>query len=145
MGRQKTNERIGDFVLNNEAEYDWNVYPHAPDGRGGRKKFKIKCRFRHITRDRRVEVLQEHRERVEALRQAKGSDDELDLQKGVNSFEVELLREALVSFSGVVDAQGAPVPCTDETKDLLLANDWARSALLDGYIKSLSGRDDTGN
>lgn len=147
-----TTAQIGDFVLNNDAEYDWTVYPLVPGARGKRDKLRIGARFKHVPATRRIEILDEFRENMKRRAKPAGDSgedinevDELSVAKDVLSFEGLLLDEVLIDFKHVRDANGNAVPCTPETKQMLLENSWARSALFNGYMQSLQSRDDTGN
>lgn len=142
------NTVVGAFVLNNEATYPWTIYVHVP-GSNGKHKVKFKAEFRHVTPERRLEILQEFRE---ALRQresaAQGSDaqdDDVSVLKDALSYERMLLDEVLIGFSGIIDMNKAEIPFNDDTKAMLLSNSWARDALLAGYHTSLQGRSAEGN
>lgn len=147
-----TNTKVGDFVLNNDAEYDWTVYPNVPGAKGKREKLRIGARFKHVTAERRVSIMEEYRDRLKTRAKPKGDDgidlnddDEVDAVKELLSFEGLLLEEVLVDFKHVRDTDGNEVACTSETKAQLISNSWARSALIHGYMQSLQSRDDTGN
>lgn len=145
--------KVGDFVLNNEAEYDWTVYPHVPGAKGKREKLRIGARFKHVTAERRIQILEEFREHYKQRSKAKSGesgvdvndDEDVDAVKSVMSFEGAMLDEVLVDFKHVRDTDGNEVACTPETKAMLLQNSWARSALFTGYMQSLQSRDDSGN
>ena len=148
----KSTTAVGDFVLNNEAEYDWTVYPHVPGDKGKRQKLRIGARFKHVTAERRIEIMEEFREKLKQRAQSKTADgidindeDDIDVVKSALSFEGLLLEEVLISFKHVRDKDGNEVESTQETKAQLISNSWARSALSAGYMQSLQSRDDSGN
>lgn len=144
----KTKVQIGAFVLNNDATYDWSVYPEVPGPGGKRVKVKIGCQFKHVSPQRRVEIMEEWRERLKA-RESAAKDaeqgDEVEAATALLSYEEMLLQEVLVSFSNVRTPAGDELECNDETKSQLIANSWARDALMKGYFQSLKSRDDQGN
>lgn len=153
MSKQRSaNTSVGDFVLNNDAEYDWTVYPYVPGEKGKRTKLRIGARFKHVTAERRVEILEQYRENMKL--RAKGPTDsgedvneaeDLEVVKAALSFEGLLLDEVLINFKHVRDKDGNEVACTPDTKAMLISNAWARNALATGYMASLSSRDDAGN
>lgn len=142
-------QQVGAFVLNNDATYSWTVYVFIPKANGGGKtKTKFKVEFRHVSRERKTEILEEFRaqlKRRELLTESPQSDDDIDAVKEIASFQQLLLEEAVVSFSGVVDQAGQEVPCTEATKKQLLSNAWASDAIMAAYTTSLQGRSDQGN
>jgi hypothetical protein len=153
----KTNTKVEDFVLNNEAEFDWVCYPHVPGDGGHRTKMRIGARFKHVSDERRIEVMEQFRENVKARvklaeKAEKGEeggaeveDDDIQTVKQIVSFEAMLLEEVLVSFKYVKDPKGNAVLCTPETKTQLISNSWARKCLLRGYQQAMDSRDDAGN
>ncbi|MBI2397738.1 MAG: hypothetical protein HYV17_08060 [Xanthomonadales bacterium] len=160
MSPKANKQQIGEFILNNDATYDWIVYPEVPGKNGARVKVKIGATFKHVTPERRVEVLEEYRKLVKERAKRRDRDepapvdedesqgsgvDDVEAVKQALGFEGSLLSEVLIGFKYVRDPQGQPVEFNDETKAALLANSWARGALFRGYIKSLSDRDDAGN
>jgi hypothetical protein len=50
----------------------------------------------------------------------------------------EFLCEAVVSLEDIADAQGNPLPYSDELRDQVLALPYARSALARGYFDAVS-------
>lgn len=146
---KQQNQAVGAFVLNNEAEYPWTVFVHVPKASGGGKaKTKFKAVFRHVSQERRMQLLEELRTRLVEQRQLQTNpqdEDATDAVRDVISFQRSVLDEALVSFSGIVDAAGDEVPCTEDTKAALLENAWAQDALMAAYTTSLQGRSDEGN
>lgn len=144
----RNNQTVGAFVLNNEALYPWTIYVHVPGARGGKEKLKFKAEFRHLSSERRLQVLENFKNNLKArtaVNDAPQSEDAVDTLKDVASFEDMILDEALQGFSGIVDAQGDALPYNEETKKQLISNSWARDALLFGYQQSLVGRSDLGN
>lgn len=144
----KPKQQIGAFVLNNDATYDWAVYPEVPGVGGKRTKVKIACVFLHVSPKRRVEIMEEWREHMKLHQEAsknREDGDDVDAASALLSYEEMLLQEVLVSFSNVKDPQGNDLPCTDETKTALISNSWARDALMKGYFQSLKSRDSEGN
>ena len=65
-------------------------------------------------------------ERSRALRNGEISDD-------------DFLREVLVGWSGVADADGADLPFSDEARDRLIAIPYVRVALIEAYFDFVAG------
>lgn len=152
--KTSTNTKVEDFVLNNEAEFDWVCYPHVPGNGGHRTKMRIGARFKHVSDERRVEVMEQFRENIKARAKlaekgqedgAEVEDSDIETVKQIVSFEALLLEEVLISFKYVKDVHGKAVECTPETKSQLISNSWARKCLLRGYQQAMDSRDDSGN
>lgn len=147
---KSSNQQVGAFLLNNDATYPWNVHVYTPSPTGGAKvKSKFKAEFKHVSPERRLEILQEFREQVRKREelQARGvqNDDDVEVLSNVLTFESMLLDEVLISFSGIVDKDRNELPCSADTKAALIANSWARDATLYAYNLSLQGRSAEGN
>lgn len=144
----RSNTTVGAFVLNNEAVYPWTIYVYVPTTNGGKQKVKFKAEFKHLTAERRLQVLEEFKANLQArtvVGDTPQTEDAVDAHKEITSFEELLLGEVLLGFSGIVDVNKQDLPFNDETKTALISNSWARDALLYGYQQSLVGRSDLGN
>lgn len=145
---RKNNVTVGAFVINNEATYDWNVYVFVPKAKGGGKeKVKFKATFRHLSSDRRVEILDEFRAQLELENEKNNpqDDDQVDKAKRAVNFEALMLKEVVMGFSGIKTPSGDEFSFNEDNLDLLLNNAWARDALLYAFLNSLKGRSDEGN
>lgn len=144
----KPNEKVGIFVLNNQAEYPWTCYAFVPNPNGGKKiKQKLKVRFRHMSKPERLEMLEEFKQKQrDALKAGENPQDEegADALRDVVSFQRVMLERALTWFE-CVDRDGNAVEPTDEGKELLLDNEWASDAIMYGLQQSWIGRNDEGN
>lgn len=148
MSKSQQNQTVGAFVINNEAVYPWNVYVFTPKPNGGGKiKTKFKAKFKHLSSERRVALLDEYREHLKssATNDTPQDDDQADVAKKALTFEEILLSEALVGFEGIKTPDGSEFESSEENKQLLLSNAWARDALMAAFITSLRGRSDEGN
>lgn len=144
------NQQVGAFDLNNDETYPWTVYVFKPSPTGGAKvKTKFKAEFKHVSSERRLEILQEFRDQARKREelQVRGvqSDEDVEALSNVLTFESMLLGEVLVGFSGIVDKDRNDLPCNDDTKAMLISNSWARDATLYAYNVSLQGRSAEGN
>lgn len=152
MTRTK-NQTVGNFVLNNDAVYPWMVYAWVPKPDGsGKVKTKFQVEFKHASPERRLELLDEFRDRLrqrEALESqnlGELSDDEANIMRDGVSFEQTLLNDVVVRFlKHVVDRDGNDISQNEGTKEAMLRNAWARDALLAAYQISLQGRNPEGN
>ena len=149
MSNQSRNVQVGAFVLNNDATYPWTVNVHTPSPKGGKLKTKFKAEFKHVTPERRLEILEEFREQLRKREQVAedgaAGDDDVQQIKDVMSFERMLLQEVLIGFSGIKTPDGSDLANTPENIGLVLSNSWARDALLQAYNVSLQGRSAEGN
>lgn len=147
------NVAIGDFILNNEARFAWTVYVFVPNAAGtGKTKLKFGVEFIHVTPERRLELLQnfrdkaEERKRLEEIPDAEKSDQDVEAIRQVLSFELMLLEETVASFTkGIRDTQGKDISAEEGTREKMFANAWARDALLYSYQQALQGRSAEGN
>lgn len=155
MNARNKGASVAPFVLDNDLRYDWTVKVHVPTGKGGRAVTKFTATFQHVSPERRNAILTELREQLRAqteLRSRPVDADEADeasaeeqLIDRVLSYEHQLLSEVLVGFKGIKTPAGGDLEYSPETRDQLLANSWARSALMAAYQQSLQSRDDRGN
>ncbi|MEQ1512978.1 MAG: hypothetical protein ABL934_09890 [Lysobacteraceae bacterium] len=147
------NVTIGDFVLNNEALFPWTVYVYVPNAAGtGKTKAKFGVEFCHVTPERRLELLQDFREkaeerkRLEEIPDGDKTDEDIEAIRQVLSFELMLLQETVARFTkGIRDPQGNDVSTDEATKAQMFSNAWARDALLYSYQQALQGRSAEGN
>lgn len=148
------NVTVGDFDLNNDAVFPWTVYVHVPNAQGtGKMKVKFTVEFKHVTPERRLELLQEfraqaeERKRLENIPDGEKSEDDIELIGQVLSFERMLLEETVVRFlKGVRDPKTKEdISTHEETKGKMFSNAWARDALLNDYQRALQGRSAEGN
>jgi hypothetical protein len=109
------------FRLVKEIEVDWPVVIEMPVDGGKTAKHQIDCRFRIAGKEAIAAVLDDP-----AAIAANGDGD--------------LLRRALVGFTGVQDEQGNVLPFSDETRDALLAVPYARVAIFRAYVDASLGR-----
>ncbi len=148
------NVTVGDFTLNNDAIFPWTVYVHVPNAAGtGKDKVKFSVEFKHVTPQRRLELLREFRDkaeerkRLEAIPDSDKTDEDIELIDQVLSFESMLLDEAVVRIlKGVRDPNTKEDISTHEgTKAGMISNSWARDAMLHHYQIALQSRSAEGN
>ena len=144
-------QQVGAFVLDNESEYSWFVKFYVPSGRGGQSLVKFKAIFRHLSEQRRQEILEEHRDflrnRQTILDEADYADDDenVDTARELLTFEEQVLRESLVGFSGIKDKDRNEVAFNEESLDMAMQNSWFRSATFSAFMQSLGTRKVSGN
>lgn len=152
------------FVLDNNLTYEWTIPVFVPF-KGGRRKTKFTAIFKHVSPQRRQEILVEMREQMkqqaearELLQRAESGDgdieqledDVIELAGRVISYQSALMEEVLVGWNGIKTPapegeKAGELAFSDEARDQLLANSWAASALMERYEISLKSRDDKGN
>lgn len=139
MSRKQT---VGVFVLDNDLTYPWWIYVYSPDGKGGTAKTKFKAEFRHLSPDRRQQIMEHYQDQLAEQRDAEDSDDLVKTSSQLKSFQHALLHEVTLNVSNLRDAEGQDLTFdSDDPKfEQLLDNSWARSALFDGYMRSLQSR-----
>lgn len=138
---------LPNFVLDNSHEFTWPVKVPVPI-EGRHKTFQFKARFKHVTPERRLEILEDFQEEAKARNQRLLADEaenaaddaETEIEKEHPTFEQDLLSEVLIGFEGINDTSGEPVEFSEASRDALLQNDFARTALLKAYMAALNGR-----
>lgn len=150
MAKKPQPQTVGIFFVDNDAVFPWTIPVFMPDPKkpGEKLRYKLPVEFRHVSPERRLEILADWREReLERMRigDTPADDDEVQVLKDIVSFERCLLNEAVVRFPGVLDKNKEVLPDTDETKQLVLSNAWAVSAALPSYKQFLIGHSAEGN
>ncbi len=150
MAKKPQQQPVGIFILDNEAVFPWTIPVHVPNPAkpGEKLKYKLPVEFKHISPERRQEILEEWRDR-ELARASVGDvprdTDDVETLAEVISFERAMLNEAVVRFPGVLGKDKQPLPDNDETKQAVLSNAWAVSAALPAYRNFLNGHSAEGN
>lgn len=153
MAKTRTSQQpVGIFILDNDAVFPWNIYVHVPNPNkpGEKQKFKLPVEFKHVTPERRQEILETWRDHeLERARigteEAIRDTDDVETLREIVSFERAMLNEAVHRFPNVLGPDGKQLPDTDETKQAVLSNAWAISAALPAYRQFLSGLSAEGN
>lgn len=150
MAKKPQQQTVGIFVLDNDAVFPWtiSVYMPNPNKPGEKQRYKLPVEFRHISPERRIEILEEWRDHElerASIGDSPKNDEEVQVLKDVQSFERAMLSEAVVRFPGVLDKDKQPLPDTEETKQAVLSNAWAISAALPAYRQFLDGHSAQGN
>ncbi len=141
----KQRQQVGAFVLDNDLEYPWWINVYVPDGKGGRHRVRFRAYFVHLSPDRRKQILEEYRDLVAEHRKAKDrdiEDDLVDAVEEIKTFQHHLLIEATRRIDKMLDTKGNKLDFTvdDPMFDQVLDNTWARQALAEHYMESLTSR-----
>jgi hypothetical protein len=151
---KQSNTVAGDFVLNNSCVFPWTVRVFVPNAKGDGKKdaAKFKVEFRHVTPEERLQLLEDfrreidERKRLESIPDEDKSPEDVEAVRKLISFENLLLDRVIERvLSGVRDGQGTDISQDPATKGQLIANAWARDALLQAYEQALRSRSPEGN
>ncbi len=106
------------FKIVQNPTYSWPVTVELPTDGGKTEKATFDAEFKRLTQSR-----------VDEIRQA--------VERG-EMRDADLAREALVGWSGVVDADGA-VPYSEKARDQLLDIPMVSTAIVMALLNSLSG------
>lgn len=106
------------FKIVQNPTYSWPVTVELPTDGGKTEKATFDAEFKRLTQSR-----------VDEIRQA--------VERG-EMRDADLAREALVGWSGVVDADG-PVPYSEKARDQLLDIPMVSTAIVMALLNSLSG------
>lgn len=106
------------FKIVTTPTYSWPVEVQLPADGGKTEKATFDAEFKRLTQTR-----------VEEIRQA--------VERG-EMRDADLVREALVGWAGVVDADG-PVPYSEKARDQLLDIPMVATAIVMALLGSISG------
>lgn len=105
------------FKLTTQKTVTWPVTVQIPQDGGKTQKATF-----HV----RVEVLPS--DEFQAIYERGGNDE-------------DLLRRVLVDWDGVADADGHPIPFSEEARDALIRIPYVRVALITAYMEMSQGRE----
>lgn len=106
------------FKITQQPTYSWPVTVELPTDGGKVEKATFDAEFKRLTQTR-----------VDEIRMAVERNEMRD---------VDLAREAMVGWSGVVDGDG-PVPYSESARDQLLEIPMVSSAIVTALLGSLAG------
>lgn len=106
------------FKITQQPTYSWPVTVELPTDGGKVEKATFDAEFKRLTQSR-----------VDEIRMAVERNEMRD---------VDLAREAMVGWSGVVDGDG-PVPYSESARDQLLEIPMVSSAIVTALLGSLAG------
>lgn len=113
------------FKIELPERVKWPVkIPVGEDG-GTVRQLKMTAYFKVLPQDR-----------LDEITRGKVADALL----GAGDTDGDLLREVLVGFDDVGDAEGAPLEFSDEVRDQLINITTARTALIQAYMACIQGR-----
>jgi len=106
------------FKITQDPTYTWPVSIEFPTDGGKVEKATFDAEFKRLTQSR-----------VDEIRQAVERNDMRD---------IDLAREALVGWSGIVD-NGGPVPYSESARDQLLEIPMVATSIVVALLNSLAG------
>ncbi len=155
--KSKFNRTYAPFVLDTDSTFRWPVIVKVPDADklGSKVKMQFEARFRHVSEERRMQILAEHRRALAKLRDttAAGDEDEDDDASEGTPSEIEMafglsqkvLNEVLDRCEGIVSADRNPVEWGPEVKRALIVHQMVWPALYAAYMEAIAQQDAKGN
>lgn len=145
----KPNQTFDPFMLDTEAVFPWPVVVKVPDPNrpGVKVPTKFIAVFKHVSEERRIEIIQEHRDHLRELQRSEEdqrSDDDHQLG-ALFSLSQRVLDEVLVRCERIVDRERKPLEWTDAVKRALVTHQMVWPALFKSYQEAITQEDRKGN
>lgn len=141
MSKKQT--QVSPFVFDTDSTFQWPVTVPVPsDSNPGQKlNTRFIAEFRHVSQERRIELLAEHREEMKQL-QAAPAEEQIE---GLYSLSQRVLDEVLVGFKGIVDRDRNPVPFSADAKQRLITHQMVWPRIFKAYNEAIGQQDSRGN
>lgn len=145
---------ISPFVLDIDATFQWPVTVHVPSSNVGKKlTTRFIAEFRHVSQERRLEILSEHREEIKRLQKSISADsaeaqpeqDAEDQIQGLFNLSQRVLDEVLVGFQGIIDRDKRPIEFSPEVKQSLITHQMVWPRIFKAYNEAIGTQDSRGN
>ncbi len=131
------------FVFDTDATFQWPVVIPVPSSSNPGQKITTRfiAEFRHVSQERRLELLGEHREEMKRYQDAP-ADEQIE---GLFNLSQRVLDEVLVGFSGIVDRDRNPVAFTPESKQGVITHQMVWPRVFKAYNEAIGTQDSRGN
>ncbi len=131
------------FVLDTETTFKWPVTVLVPSATnvGQKVKMKFEAEFVHVSQERRLELMTEHRE---AMKEIATSSPEEQME-GLFSIAQRVLDEVFVGATGILNRDRQPVEFSDETKKALIQHQMVYPAIFEAYNSAIRQQEPRGN
>lgn len=131
------------FVFDIDATFQWPVVIPVPSSSNVGQKVTTRfiAEFKHVSQERRLEILSEHREEMKRYADAP-ADEQIE---GLFNLSQRVLNEVFVGFKGIVDRDQVAVPFTPETKEGLITHQMVWPRIFKAYNEAIGQQDSRGN
>lgn len=122
---------MGAFVFSAEHEVDWPVTIATPKDGGDVDKTEISARLRLATGDAFAEIRSAAMQSMFAASKGQGATQ--------TETERDRIAAYVLDWKGIETPDGEPIPCTDDTRKLLLDNPYIYNAFAAALVQASSG------
>lgn len=154
--KSKISRTYAPFVLDTGATFAWPVIVRVPSDEevGTKAKTKFVAHFRHVSEERRMEILNEHRAtlvRQQAALKREAANEDGDEEEPKSDIELafslsqKVLDEVLDRCDDIVGPHRQALAWTPQVKRALLVHQMVWPALYASYMEAISQQDATGN
>lgn len=136
------------FVLDLAATFRWPVVVRVPSTQEVGKKIKTRfvASFRHVSEERRMAILAEHRQALQDARApAEDSDGAASDVELAFSLSQKVLSEVLDRCDDIAGPDGQVVEWSPEVKRTLITHQMVWPALYAAYMEAIAQQDPAGN
>lgn len=141
------------FVLDLAATFRWPVVVRVPSDQDVGKKIKTKfiAEFKHVSEERRMEILKEHRQALAAARTPvpadadDGQDDQESDTELAFSLSQKVLAEVLNRCYEIEGPDGQLIDWSPVVKRALITHQMVWPALYAAYMEAIAQQDPAGN
>lgn len=141
------------FVLDLAATFRWPVVVRVPSDQEVGKKIKTKfiAGFRHVSEERRMEILREHRQALAAARTPapadadEGQEDQASDTELAFSLSQKVLAEVLDRCYEIEGPDRQLIEWSPEVKRVLITHQMVWPALYAAYMEAIAQQDPAGN
>lgn len=143
MSSKTKKQGPANFVLDTESTFRWPVVVPVPSASnpGQKQQSRFIAEFVHISQERRLELLAEHREEMKRY-QDLPAEEQIE---GLFNLSQRVLNEVLVGFAGIVDRDQKPVEFNDETKLSVITHQMVWPRIFKAYNEAIGQQDSRGN
>lgn len=137
------------FVFDLSARFQWPVVVRVPSTEHVGKKVKTRftASFCHVSEERRMAILAEHRQALQTARQPaedETGEDRSDVELAF-SLSQKVLAEVLDRCDDIVGPDGQQIPWSPELKRALITHQMVWPALYAAYMEAIAQQDPAGN
>ncbi len=140
---------LPNFTLPKDHTFEWSVKVWVPID-GEKKPAKFTAVFKHVSPQRRLEILETFRDiqkaRAEDILDERPADQDEETEATPKhrdhlTFEADLMMEVMVGWKdNLRNEMGEPLEFSPEHRQRLLEFDPARTACMEAYMRALNGR-----
>lgn len=141
MSKKQT--QITPFVFDTDSTFQWPVTVPVPSDTniGQKVSTRFIAEFRHVSQERRMELLAEHRDAMKQLQDAPAEEQ----IEGLFNLSQRVLDEVFVGFKGIVDRDRNAVAFSPEAKQGLITHQMVWPRIFKAYNEAIGQQDSRGN